>query len=81
MFVVTYVRATTTRTAARLLCTLSMLISTVRYKFIIARELNTHGTGLLVEDTEPNLQYTLASSHGPSASTSSYTALYKFRNL
>lgn len=33
------------------------------------------GTGLLVEDTEPNLQYTLASSHGPSASTSSYTAL------
>jgi len=41
----------------------------------------TQGTGLLAEDTEPNLQYTLASSHGPSASTSSYAALYKFRNL
>jgi len=42
---------------------------------------DTQGTGLLAEDTEPNLQYTLASSHGSLASTFSYTSLYKFRNL
>ena len=41
----------------------------------------TQGTGLLVEDTEPNLQYTLTSSQRPSASTFSYTTLHKFRDL
>jgi len=41
----------------------------------------TQVTGLLVVDTELNLQYTLASSPGPSASTFSYITLHKFRNL